>query len=90
MSTHPATERIRAYIAEHFPAARSRDLDDSELLLANGILDSLGVLDLVAFLEAEFQIAVMDEDLLPEHFETLERLTVFVESKKGVVGRGSA
>jgi len=90
MSTHPVTERLRVYITEHFPAARSRHLDAGEPLLANGILDSLGVLDVVSFLEAEFQIVVMDEDLVPEHFETLARLTVFVESKKGVVARGSA
>jgi acyl carrier protein len=90
MAVHPVTERIRAYLSERFPAARSRHLAESEPLLANGILDSLGVLDLVSFLEAEFQITVIDDDLLPENFESLQRLTAFVDGKKGVATHHSA
>jgi acyl carrier protein len=87
MTVETVTDRIRDYLAEHFPAARARRLDLDESLLTNGILDSLGVLDVVAFLEAEFQITVTDEDLLPENFESLARLTAFVESKQGVGSR---
>jgi acyl carrier protein len=87
MTVETVTDRIREYLAEHFPAARARRLDLDESLLTNGILDSLGVLDVVAFLEAEFQITVTDEDLLPENFESLARLTAFVESKQGVGSR---
>jgi acyl carrier protein len=83
MTVETVTDRIREYLAEHFPAARARRLDLDESLLTNGILDSLGVLDVVAFLEAEFQITVTDEDLLPENFESLARLTTFVEVKQG-------
>lgn len=80
----PISDRIRAFLAEHFPAARSRRLDPGESLLTNGILDSLGVLDVVAFLESEFKITVSDEELLPENFESLKRLTAFVEEKTGL------
>lgn len=89
MAVHPVTERIRAYMSERFPAARSRQLAESEPLLANGILDSLGVLELVSFLEAEFQITVIDDDLPPENFESLGRLTAFVDGKKGIIARHS-
>jgi acyl carrier protein len=82
MTVQTVTDRIREYLAEHFPAARSRRLDPDESLLTNGILDSLGVLDVVAFLEAEFRITVSDEDLLPENFESLARLTAFVEDRQ--------
>jgi acyl carrier protein len=82
MTVGTVTDRIRDYLAEHFPAARSRRLDLDEPLLTNGILDSLGVLDVVAFLESEFRITVGDEDLLPENFESLARLTAFVEEKQ--------
>jgi len=81
MTVEAMTDRIRDFLAEHFPAARSRRLDPDESLLTNGILDSLGVLDVVAFLETEFKITVTDEDLLPENFESLGRLTAFVEEK---------
>lgn len=78
------TARIRTYLVEHFPSVRDHAFGDEDQLLANGILDSLGVLDLVGYLEKEFEITVSDDDLVPEHFETLRRLTVFVEEKQGV------
>lgn len=87
MATHPVTVRIRTFLAEHFPSARHHALGEDEHLLANGILDSLGVLDLVGYLEREFGISISDEDLVPEHFETLRRLTGFVEEKQSVGSR---
>jgi len=80
--THTA-DRIKAFILEHFPSARARPLRNDEHLLENGLLDSLGVLDLVAYLEREFQMVVSDDELLPEHFESIDRLTTFVERKRG-------
>lgn len=87
MQSHAVTGRIRAFLVEHFPAARTQPPGDDDHLLANGILDSLGVLDLVGYLEREFGITVSDDDLLPEHFETLGRLTAFVCEKQGVESR---
>jgi acyl carrier protein len=87
MSDRSVTARIKDFLVEHFPSARNQALADDDHLLANGILDSLGVLDLVAYLEQEFAITVADEDLVPEHFETLRRLTNFVEDRQGVGSR---
>ncbi len=86
MATDGVTDRIRVFLVTHFPAARTRRLDDEERLLANGILDSLGVLDLVGFLEKEFEISVSDEDLVPDNFETLGRLRAFVQTKQSSTG----
>ncbi len=85
MSVQPLGARIRQYLIEHFPSARNHPVGEDDQLLANGILDSLGVLDLVGYLEQEFGIAVSDEDLVPEHFETLRHLTAFVRGKQSVV-----
>jgi acyl carrier protein len=74
--------KIKAFIAGHFPAARGRALAEEDKLLENGILDSLGVLDLVAYLEREFGITVRDDDLVPERFETLRSLSEFVEARR--------
>jgi len=74
--------QIRNYILEHFPLARKKAvINDDSLLLDNGIIDSLGFLDLICFLEKEFNIKVSDEDLLPENFETIKIIGAFVESK---------
>jgi acyl carrier protein len=74
--------QIREFIIRKFPSARSRELTRMEALLENGIIDSLGVLDLVSFMEETFAITVADEELLPENFQTIERLAKFVEGKR--------
>jgi acyl carrier protein len=78
------SKRVRAFVLEKFPLARKRGLKDNDPLLESGILDSLGVLDLVSFVEQEFAITVSDEDLLPENFQTIERLASFVHDKCAV------
>ena len=75
------SERVRAFILERFPLARKRGLKDNDQLLESGILDSLGVLDVVNFVEQEFAITVSDEELVPEYFQTIECLAAFVKQK---------
>jgi acyl carrier protein len=80
----PITERIRQFLVEHFPSARKQALGDDDHLLANGVVDSLGILDLVAYLEREFGITITDDDLVPEHFESLGRMSRFVQDRLSV------
>jgi acyl carrier protein len=75
---HAIEERVKGFLLEHFPLARKRDLSRDDQLLGSGILDSLGVLEIVAFLEHEFGITIQDEDLLPENFRSIETLSAFV------------
>lgn len=87
MTDASVTARIQGFLVQHFPSARKRALGEDDHLLANGILDSLGVLDLVGYLEKEFGITVSDEDLVPEHFETLRRISMFVAARQSVGSR---
>ena len=82
MTPATVTSRIRGFLVEHFPSAQRQPLAEDDHLLANGILASLGVLDLVSYLEREFAITVSDEDLVPENFETLRTVTAFVQEKR--------
>ena len=81
MEQHMIEARIRKFIGDHFASARWRELGVQDALLENGIIDSLGVLELVSFMEETFGITVMDEELLPENFQSIERLTRFVKNK---------
>jgi acyl carrier protein len=56
-------------------------LSPDEDLLAQGIIDSLGVVRLIASLEKAFGIKIVDEDVVPENFQTLASLVGFVEQK---------
>jgi len=62
----------------------SRDgaLKESDGLLGRGIgIDSVEALELVAAMETEFGITVRDDELLPEHFETVGTFVTFVEQR---------
>ena len=81
MADNTAGETIRRYIVEKFPLAKKRGLNHTDSLLETGILDSMGVLELVEFIEGEFRISVTDEDLLPDNFQSIERIAAFVQQK---------
>jgi acyl carrier protein len=51
-------------------------------LLDSGLVDSTGILEVVLFLEEAFEISVEDEEVLPENFDSIERLTAYVERKQ--------
>jgi acyl carrier protein len=77
--------RLRRHIAAHFlvPGGEGSLKDDASLL-EEGIMDSTGVLDLVAFIEESFSIRVEDEELIPENLDSVDRLVAFVEKKTGL------
>lgn len=79
-------QRIHAFLTEKFPLARKTGVGRDTGLLEGGILDSLGILDVVSFLEAEFSIVVSDDELAPENFQTLGALSAFVLKKTGKSG----
>lgn len=54
---------------------------DQDLIRA-GVIDSLGIQELIAFLESRFGIAVADRDLVPGNFQTVGRIEAFVQEKK--------
>jgi acyl carrier protein len=73
---------IRAFIVHELQwSGPPDDLTDDYPLLDRSVLDSLDILKLVTFLEDRFSIDVDDEELVPEHFETISRIRQFVESK---------
>lgn len=57
-------------------------LEPDDDLVAQGVLDSLGILTLVAFLEEEFSIVVADDDVVPEHFFSVRSIEEFVNAKR--------
>ena len=73
---------IHSFIKQRFPLASSRELTQELSLLDSGIVDSLGVLDLVGFIEEEFGIEAEDDDLVPENFDSIAALTRFVKERR--------
>jgi acyl carrier protein len=71
-------ERIRTFIAEVFFVD---GFTDEQSLLRTGVLDSMGMSQLVAFLEEEFAVEVLDEELVPENLDSVSRAAAFVARK---------
>jgi acyl carrier protein len=73
---------LRQFIVENFLFGREeKPLGNADSLLDLRIIDSTGVLELVGFLEQKYQIAIKDEELVPENLDSIERLVRFVSRK---------
>ena len=71
--------QIRTFLSDNFYLTGS--VADDASLIEQGVLDSTGVLELIAFIERAFDITVEDSEMHPDHLDSLERLTAFVASK---------
>jgi acyl carrier protein len=54
---------------------------DDDSLLERGIIDSTGILELIAFLEARYSIVIADDELVPDNLDSISRVARFVERK---------
>lgn len=75
---------VRAYVLDNFLFTNDESaLGDTVSFLEEGIVDSTGVLELVMFVEETFAIAVDDEEIIPENFDSVLGLVRYIESKNG-------
>ncbi|MEP7041517.1 MAG: acyl carrier protein [Dokdonella sp.] len=79
--------RVRTFVRENFPVS-SADVPADKSLLESGIIDSIGVLTLVTWIEQEFEIVVADEDVVPENLDSIERIVRFIERKSNSASEG--
>lgn len=74
--------QLRQYIAENLLFSdNGAGLDDEESFLDSGIVDSLGVLELATFVEDTFAIEVPDEEVIPDNFDSISKLTAYINRK---------
>jgi acyl carrier protein len=75
-------DRLRSFIAREVAVDLERELlNDDFPLVDSGALDSLGLFEIVAFIEDEFGVAVEDLDLVYENFQDVRSIARFVGSK---------
>ena len=71
-------EKIIAYIKEKIAIEPIDVIDANEDLFGNGIVDSLGMMQLIVFLEKEFQVKIGPEDMTVENFKTVQSISDFI------------
>jgi acyl carrier protein len=75
--------QLREFVASNFGfRGGSASMDGNLDMLEQGVLDSTGVLEVVAFLESDLGVKVEDEEMVPENLSTMNRIVAFVERKK--------
>jgi acyl carrier protein len=60
---------------------KNTKLDPDQSLITSGIVDSLALLRLIAFIEEQFSVKVEDEEVIPDNFDTITIMKNFVEQK---------
>ena len=74
-------DKVREFIIEQLLFGERDKLTDDTPFYNTGLFDSLGMLEVIGFLEKTFNIEVEDADLIPENFENLNHIDKFLERK---------
>jgi len=74
---------VKEFLTEQEYIKSAEAIDESESLLERGIIDSVGVLNLVSFLEETYGINIDEDDLMPENFDSLSAISSYVNRKNG-------
>ena len=76
-------DQLRDFILKELAWDRSIDkLSDNYPLLDDGIVDSLGMLKLLEFIESRFAVELSDDDLVPENFENIDCMVQIIEKRR--------
>lgn len=72
---------VRKFIADRFLFGDDKKLGDNDSLLEAGIVDSTGILEVVAHLEKHFGVKVDNDEMIPENLDTIANIGAFVKRK---------
>jgi acyl carrier protein len=75
-------QEIRTFVIENFVYAEGADrFSDDDSFLQNGLVDSMGIMTLVDFVSKTYAIRVEDEELVPDNWDSVNRIAAFVRSR---------
>ena len=72
-------ELIRKFVLQKLAKKEIQvNVNDQDNLITIGVIDSLGIMQLVAYIEETFSVKVKDEDIVPDNFESIEAISLFI------------
>jgi len=81
MHTPDIEREIHSFVITNFLFGQPLDLQPEDSLLGRGLIDSTGVLELVAFLEEHYAIKVEDEEVIPDNLDSVKNVATYVTKK---------
>jgi len=82
MQTTDIERDVRSYVVDHFLSGNAGKLRDDGSLLGD-VIDSTGVLELVAYLQDHFGFTVEDDEVVPGNLDTINSVVAYVARKLG-------
>lgn len=77
---------LRKFVVENYLFGQTNvEFKDEDSFLQKGIIDSTGVLELIAFLEEKYQIKIEDEEVVPANLDSVENVTRFIGRKLAAI-----
>jgi len=73
-------EQVRTFLAANFPLGGEQPAADASLI-DSGYIDSKGILELLEFVEGTYGLSVPDDDLRPEHFDSISGIAQYVSQR---------
>jgi acyl carrier protein len=85
MNEHNVLEQARDFVVENFMYMRKvKTIGDDESLLRTGVISSLGMMEVVEWVESNFGVSVDPNEITEQNFDTLRGIARFVSSKANV------
>jgi acyl carrier protein len=78
-------EIIRTHIAQNILFTKTYPHSDEASFLEEGIIDSMNVMELILFIEETFGLKVIDEEIVPDNFDSVAKITAYVRRKVEIV-----
>ena len=76
-------DKLREYVLENYLFTDDQSaLNDDDSFLDKGIIDSTGIMEVIFFIEENFEISVADEEMVPENLDSISNIVAFVGKKK--------
>lgn len=76
-------DKIRGYILDNFLFTDDQSaLSNSDSFLEKGLVDSTGILEIITFIEDDFNLTVEDEEMVPENLDSVDNLMAFIAKKQ--------
>ena len=84
MDARDVADRTECYVRDHFDISpRDNGFDRNADLFEGGYVDSVGLAELLQFIQDEFGVEIPDEDLLSDDFSTIEGMARIVCARAG-------
>jgi acyl carrier protein len=80
-------EEVRTFVIDNFMFGQATEaLRDDQSFLETGVIDSTGVLELIAFIEQQYSLSVADNEVIPANLDSIAQLVAFIDRKRAAQG----